>query len=188
MFIYSRIVLLMIWQHWKIFTRPIGLLPTFITSSWPFYQNVVRILKTKCCDTEHDKTSRQDKNINHIKVLITAGPLMLQNLFSTVKVVQIEIFNPDVFFPRCFYPVISIICSEKREVSLIFRWKKPELFIWKGKISPSQNLCSRWNITIQNKCKMFSSSWNIEKYVCFLQLQPSVIFILFILYRPAGRW
>ena len=94
MFIYSRIVLLMIWQNWKIFLRPIGLLATFITSSWPFYQNkIVRIRKTKCCDTEHDKTSRQDKNINHIKVLITAGPLMLQNLFSTVKVVQIEI-NP----------------------------------------------------------------------------------------------
>ena len=122
MFIYSRIVLLMIWQNWKIFLRPIGLLATFITSSWPFYQNkIVRIRKTKCCDTEHDKTSRQDKNINHIKVLITAGPLMLQNLFSTVKVVQIEIFNPDVFFLRCFYPIISIICSEQREVSSIFR-------------------------------------------------------------------
>ena len=79
------------------------------------------ILKTKCCDTEHDKTFRQDKNINHIKVLITAGPLMLSNLFSTVKVVQIENFNPDVFFARCFYPVIFIICSGQREVSLIFR-------------------------------------------------------------------
>ncbi len=122
MFIYSRIVLLMIWQHLKIFQRPIGLTATFITSLWSFYQNkIVRILKTKCCDTEHDKTFRQDKNINHIKVLITAGPLMLSILFSTVKVVQIEIFNPDVFFARCFYPVIFIICSEQREVSLIFR-------------------------------------------------------------------
>ena len=95
-----------------------GLPATFITSSWSFSRSIkiLRILKTKYCDTEHDKTFRQDKNINHIKVLITAGPLMLSNLFSTVKVVEIEILNPDVFFAMFFYPVIFTICSEQREV------------------------------------------------------------------------